>query len=778
MNINEKFIDKNISELCKNYDIIKGWNTNLCRAATDYIDGLKQVARRLMYIMYLKDQGKNYRKVAAITGDTIARIHMHSQSSVYTCLVGLAQYWNNNIPLIDGYGNYGSVAGDPAGADRYIQARLSEYAYDCFFSDWKEAAVDMVLGADGETKEPLYLPAKYPNVLLNGSLGIGYGMATNIPCFNFKEVVEATISLINDPEQNICLIPDSPSGCDIIANNFLKITNSGLGNYMMRCTYTINPEKNEVIITSLPYQVTVNTIREKIADAKEQGGLPELVSMDDHSGFKVDLRLIIRNNSNPYKFMKKLISEIPGLEKSYPVNVTVSNDYQSFDLSIKELLLAWIKYRKEQKRVVVSHKRTQLMAEQKINDIKIFIMTGNNLDDTIKIFKESRNKKEIEHRLVEKYRNTEIKMDSLQAQALSEMRMYELSKEAYEKYLTKREELIKEINKIEHILNEEDGISKLIIGELNEGIKKYGKPRKSNVVAKEISIDSEIDGYCILQISSNGSVLRKTATNVDEEPIPTDNNGFAVKVDNDSGFIAIDDKGYHSFIKVKEIPIDIELPLNRYTHRSLSTIVGILPYNDFSRCCLLISKLGIVKKIKIENFKVSKYPCINISDNDRLIRGLCLKIESNKDILIYTKNGYGQRMNPNDIKATSLNAKGSEGFKLNGDEITGCFAICPKQNQYLLYVTNRAKVRLNLIKYLPIRNSKFDKMVKLIPLSNRDSLAGIFGCNKLDKATLYFQNGSSETIDIDSIEESTMSSEPIKILSKQINSPVTKVNII
>ena len=195
----DRFIDRSISELCKNYDIIKGWNVNLCRASADYIDGLKQVARRLLYIMFLKDQGKNFRKVAAITGDTIARIHMHGPSSVYSCLVGLAQEWNNNIPLIEGYGNFGSVAGDPAGADRYIQARLSEYAYDCFFSDWKEAAVDMVMGADGETPEPLYLPAKYPNVLLNGIQGIGYGMATNLPSYNFKEIIEATVKLINNP---------------------------------------------------------------------------------------------------------------------------------------------------------------------------------------------------------------------------------------------------------------------------------------------------------------------------------------------------------------------------------------------------------------------------------------------------------------------------------------------------------------------------------------------------------------------------------------------------
>jgi DNA gyrase subunit A len=173
MIFNEKFIDRNIGELCTEFDCIHGVNVNIMRMSPDYVDGLKLVARRLLYIMYLKDRGKNFRKVASITGDTIARIHHHGQVSVYACLVNLAQWWNNNIPLIEGLGNYGSCSGDKAGADRYIQAKLSDYAYDCFFSDWKESAVDMILGADEETLEPMYLPAKYPNILINGALGIG-----------------------------------------------------------------------------------------------------------------------------------------------------------------------------------------------------------------------------------------------------------------------------------------------------------------------------------------------------------------------------------------------------------------------------------------------------------------------------------------------------------------------------------------------------------------------------------------------------------------------------
>ena len=368
MEFQEKFIDRNIAELCKEYDTIHGANVNLARITPDLIDGLKPVQRRALYIMYLKDQGKTFRKLATISGDTFGRVHPHAPTSIEDALVGIAQEWQNNIPLVEGEGNWGSVSGDPAGASRYIKGRLSEYAQACFFDDWKDSVVDMDMGYDEETKEPRYLPAKYPNVLLNGCLGIGYGMSSNLPCFNFKEVAEATILLMMNPNAQIILIPDSPTGADILESDFGLLCERGCGTYSMRCKYEIDAENNVIRIIALPYQIPVKSITEKIADIKDNNGLPELVSMNDLSGKVVDLHLVIRDDVNPYKFMKKLIKEIAGLEKSYPVNITVTNDYESFDYSIQKLILEWIRYRREQKQVVVSHKRTTLLAEQRTND--------------------------------------------------------------------------------------------------------------------------------------------------------------------------------------------------------------------------------------------------------------------------------------------------------------------------------------------------------------------------------------------------------------------------
>lgn len=782
MTFDEKFIDKNIAKLCEEYDKIKGANTNISRITADLIDGLKPVQRRALYVMYLKEQGRTFRKVATIAGDTFGRVHPHSPVSIEDALVNIAQSWNNIIPLVEGEGNFGSVAGDPAGASRYIKARLSKYAFACFFEDWKDAVVDMTMGYDEETKEPIYLPAKYPNVLLNGCLGIGYGMACNIPCYNFREVVEACITLMLDPNANIVLIPDSPTGADIIETNFAKLSERGSGSYSMRCTYEIDDKNNIITINSLPYQVTVNSIREKIADIKERGGMSELIAMNDMSGKVVDLRLIIRDDVNPYKFMKKLINEVSGLEKSYPINITVTNDYESFDYSIKQLLVEWIKYRREQKRVVISHKRTTLLAEQRTNDVKIFLMNKNNLENTIKIFRSSRNKTEIEKRLIETYRNSEIRMDSLQAKVLSNLKMYELSIDSYESCLKRRDELERELEDIKKILDEENGIDKIIIGELKDGIKRFGTPRKSNVIPYKININSDVEGACILQLSSDGNIIRKETTNVYEEPIPTDNNGFAVRVDNDASFIIIDDNGFYSYVKVKEIPIDTEVPVNRFMKVSLEgNIIAMLPFDiNLDLCCTLISKNGMLKKIRISDMGPSKKPCISLEKDDKLVRGIVTKSNSVKDILVYTRNGMGQRIDPNTIRITSPTAKGTNGFKLkNDDEILGCYDINPKENQYLLYMTMKGKARLNLIEYLPTRDSKHDSMVRLISLNDRDRLISVVGCNKFDKVQVFFDDGDNEIIDIDKLEEGTMSSDPKKVTSKNaVTTNVVKVKLI
>ena len=677
----------------------------------------------------------------------------------------------------------GNCSGSRAGADRYIKAKLSDYSIACFFEDWKDSVVDMEMAYDEETMMPLYLPAKYPNVLINGCLGIGYGSSSNICCFNFREVVEATILLMHNPKANIVLIPDSPTGADIIEQDFARLCNVGVGSYKQRSTYEIDPDKNVVTITSLPDLTTANQVCERIADFKSENKFQELLNMNDLSGVSIKIELELRDTANPYKFIKKLFKEVPGFVRTYPINITVVNDYENKDYSIKELLVEWIKWRRDQKRSVVNNKRAKLMAEQRTNDVKIFIMNPKNLEETIKIFRTSRNREEIEKKLIDRYHDTEIQMDSLQARALSNMRMIELTIEAYEGCLKRAEELKRDLDELEVLLNTENGIDKLIVAELRDGLKRFGTPRKSNVVPEKIDTKNEVEGNCILQLSSDGIILRKQATNAEEEPIPNDVNGFACLVDNDSSFIIVTETGSHSFIKVNDIPIDNELPVTRYARKEIEgkRIVAMLPIDmDKDLCAILISKKGIAKRIRILDIKSSSKNLMALNEGDSIVRGIVMPSNSKKELLVYTDDGMGQRVSSNDIRITSPNAGGIEYFKIKkNDEIVGVYSIAPEQNQYLLYVTVKAKTRLNNISFLPLRNSKHDEMVKLINLGQRDKLLAVIGCNKLDKVQLFFNDGDSETIDVNKMKESTMGEEPTKIAKKNVVScNVVKVKLI
>ena len=782
MDFKEKFIEKNIAELAKRYDMIAGANKNIARITPELIDGLKPVQRRAIYVMYKINGGRSFRKVTPIAGDVMSQAHPHSPVAIEDAIINMAQWWNNSVPLIEPFGNFGNCFGDRAGAGRYIQARLSEYCIACFFEDWKESVVDMTMSYNEETLLPEYLPAKYPNILLNGCLGIGYGLGTNIPSYNFREVVEATIMLMRNSKADIVLIPDSTTYADIIEQDFAKLCNTGLGSYKQRCTYEIDAENNIVTLTSLPHLTSGAQVREKIADIKDHGGMNELVDMNDLSKDRIEMQLVLRDTANPYKFVKKLIKEVPGLERTYPVSITVVNNYENRNYSIKQLLLDWIEWRREQKRSVINNKRATLTADQRTNDVKIFIMNKNNLEKTVHIFRTSHNREEIEKKLIDTYKNTSIRMDSLQARALSNMRMIELTIDAYNACVEHAEELKKHLDEIDEILNSEDGIDKIIIGELRDGMKRFGTPRRSNVVPERIEIKNDVEGTCILQLSSDGMLLRKLATNAEEEPIPTDTNGFACLVDNDSSFIIVTDDGSHSFIKANDIPVDTEVPVSRYARKDISgNIIALLPI-DMERdlCVTLISEKGLLKKIRVLDIKKSSKKLMSLDDDDRLVRGVALNSKSAKDVLVYTNNGMGQRLDPNNIRITSPNAKGTPGFKLaDDDKIIGVYTISPDQNAYLLYVTMKGKVRLNNIKYLPTRNNKHDQMVKLIDIPNRDKLVAVIGCNKYDKATVFYDDGDSEEIDISKLHESTMSEEPKKITKKNaVSNNVTKVKIL
>ena len=782
MEFSEKFIERNIADLTQQYDCVFASNVNLSRMIPDLIDGLKIVQRRTIYTMYTENQGKEFRKVASISGQVFGSVHPHGTTSIDGAIVSMGQKWRNLLPLIESKGNYGAIDGSPAGASRYIQAALSEYCRDLYFSEWQDSVVDSDLAYDEKTMMPRYLPAKYPHILICGARNIGHmGVSCYLPSFNFREVMEATIKLIADPKANIVLIPDSPTGADIIETDFAKICTAGRGSYMQRCTYKIDDQANTITITTIPDGATVNDIRTKIAEMKESGKFGELVGMNDYSGAKVNLELQVRSDVNPYKFIKKLISDVAGLQVTYPIVVTIVNNYHAYDWSIKDVLLNWIKWRREQKRLSLANRRANLTAEQRINDIKLFIMNEKNLKETVNIFHTSHNRAEIEERLIKRYRDTAIKLDSLQARTLSNMRMVELSLDAYAEYKKKAEELIKQLEEMDEILNTENGVNKIIVAELREGIKKWGAPRRSNVVPMKINTSNEVEGHCILQLSSDGMITRKIATNVEEEPIPNDNNGFACLVDNESSFVIVGDDGSHTFVRAKDLPVDKEVPLNRYCKKNITgKIVAMLPVDiDSNMEALFISKRGLVKRIKINDLGPTKKPMMALTNGDKIVRGIQLRNKDSRELLVYTKEGLGQRLNISLLKTVGPQSSGTPKFRLGtDDEIVGFYVLESDQNQYIVYTTSKGKMRLNNLEYLPSRSGSSDFM-QLVSLARGEKLISITGCNGNDKILVYFDDGTSDTVKISDMKESTMAAPAKKMVDKDmVKSSVVKTKLI
>ena len=252
------------------------------------------------------------------------------------------------------------------------------------------------------------------------------------------------------------------------------------------------------------------------------------------------------------------------------------------------------------------------------------------------------------------------------------------TKKLVDEHLEGCTECRQKLAEIDEILHTKNGIDKVIIAELRDGMKRFGSDRRSNVVPYKISTANVVEGFCIIQLSSDGTVIRKKATNAEEEPIPTDSNGFACVVDNDSSFILISDNGSHTFVKVRDIPLDSEFPVFRFTNKVLSgNIIAMLPVDmESNLCCTLISKKGNVKRFKISELGPSKKPVMQLEQDDKIVRGIVLKENSQKELLIYTRNGLGQRLENTSIRITAPSSKGVNGFKISPeDDIIGVYAI-------------------------------------------------------------------------------------------------------
>ena len=770
-----KVTQEDVGYAAEEYTKLFGANKNLYRIMPSLIDGLKPVTRRILYASYLlkayyiDKSHRNTLKMTRIVADTMGKFHPHGDQSIGDAAGALAIEHQNNITYLKGQGNFGSIRGDEVGAFRYIEAGLSKFAIKCFFEDFDKYTVDMKMSYTGRDLEPEYLPAKYPCILFNPQLsGIGLGCASNIPPFNIKEVLDATIKLIKDKHAKVLLVPDSPTGASIVDDGqFESINKTGIGSFTLRATYDIDYIENIITITSLPLQMTSIKVIQNLVDLKQSGKLPEILEIKDYTQKSdVKIQLYIASDYNPDDVIEDLIKKNTGLKKTYACGIKVIDDYKDYDYGVKDLLLEWIEYRREAVKSMFNIQFVKAMEDKHVNEIMLFVFNSDNADKTLKICKTSSNRQETIEKLVKAY-----KITSLQAGKIADMRMHQFNKDQYAKFKQEKIDIQKRIETYENYLNNDDDIDEYIIAELEEGIKLFGTPRKSKIVKKnktEVAIPNTMH---LVGISADGYIKKIDNTNISIGYVGKNNSPiFATRINNRDNLLVFDETGKVSRISISSLPDmnadDIGVEIKRYFTVN-SKIVTMITESDLKNHTdnniVFVTEKGIGKKTSFKEFvKIKDYKqAIVLGDGDKLVSAI--PSLASDEFIIYTNFGDGLRLKTEDIKQYGKNTKGLSLITLKCNEKVVGIDIVDSTRKYLVYMTSAGRVKMTDLKFLPLMKRK-DEPLTLLPLENNEYLVGVAAVSKKDIITVYRKKSEPVSLNVKDIKVTTRAAKPDKLI--------------
>lgn len=750
-NYDKGILEENIADACKEFMRIFGANNNLMRHLPEVFDGLKIGERRILYAMHKAGlaYNKSRMKVASIVGDAM-KFHPHGNIALEDTLVKMAQPWSNIQPFIDGQGNFGSPAGDSAAAGRYIEARLSYYSYKCFFEEYSSDIVNTRDNYLGNDIEPEYLPAKYPNALINTSFGIGWGVATSIPTYNFKEGCEAAIELIENPDADIVLVPDSPTGAYIVdEGQFPEISRTGRGQFKMRGVITIDEKDNSLIVTSTPLMVYWESVKPNIIKLLNDGKNNLLKGIDDESDeSNMRFRIILKKEADPIA-VRHLIYSKTNMEKSFGINFKLTENYTDNDYSIKSLLQTWIDFRRETKRRYYAHKLTAGRERQHILDILIMILSKDNAEKTVSIFKKSEDTKSCATALMKTYG-----ISSLQAKTIADMKFSALTKEAYKRYVKEKTDVDDEVEKVEKIIRSAKKIDKIIIKELKEGIELFGEDRRSEI----ITTDNEVkvrDTEHVVVFTRNGRVKKlpidiKSIGNIAQGDEPQE----IIQIKNTLDILIFDSTGKINRLPVHKIPntaINNEgFKLTDYCNISgtITTVKAAPTPEDLEAVkaplyYLMITKNGYIKKTAVSAFSNIRNDLLAmvVKTGDSLM--CCKMLVGDKDIVVYSNKGMGLRFNSADITETGRMSVGNLAMPMDEDEwIIGMDILNPK-DQFLFVVTGKGYAKKCSLDTFETKNRN-GKPLRIVTVDDGDSINTIRTIRGNEVFRVYTISGTND----------------------------------
>lgn len=740
----EKYGDANIPDvdlgpLSEMYMCLFGVNINLQRAIPMVQDGLKPVQRRFLYQMYRFYKNTKVR-VSVIMGD-LMKLHPHGDQGLGDTIARMCQPFTNNIPFIEATGNAGNVtSGDDAAAPRYLDIVMPKFTLDVMFDEF-DGKVSMKPSYDDTTVEPFCFPARFPTILVNGTAGIGYTLSSEVPPFNLSEVADATIKLLKNPDAKIKLIPDLPTGCDIIVVND--------DTFVMQSSFEVDMANYVITIKNTPYLKYLEKIDSDLRTIQDgPNPIKEILSADDESELlENDFRYVIRcKPCNLYKVIDTLFKRVSGFRDGISTRnmVVVDTDFTTKKYNTRQILCSWIQFRLAYKRGWFLRELVEKTAKYDMLKGKLFLLSTKNLDKTIKIFKSCKSRDEIIPALVKGY-NGDI--TTSQANYVSELRMWQLNAAEHDKTQKEIDELTESINYIREVVNDPEKIRDVIIDEIKTIKNKYGYPRRSKIINLDKQDSANIG---IVQILTDGSIVFAETEN--PEHLSSD----VTPVSGDEVCL-IDEYGYFIKVDTNKVPHDKPMTLTSIGKTVMGKCVAAV--SNMSNNIVMLSNKGRIKYMPIDRIpsNATRKPLIPLGSDEYIVSVLEVPDSTTSDILVYTNDGLGKRFQTADLnKVLSVDAAGQ--FILNGYDVAGMFCINSKK-PYLAYVTRLGRIRVNHSKFLTT-GKKFADPKPIITLSAQDDLIAVFCVDKDQSITLTHADSRVSTVNIDSLPVSTMSIPP------------------
>lgn len=669
----------------------------VARALPDVRDGLKPVQRRILFSMgeMNLDPSKSYKKSARIVGDVMGKYHPHGDSSIYQAMVRMAQNFSMRYMLVDGHGNFGSIDGDGAAAQRYTEARMSRLAVE-MLADIDKNTVDFVPNYDENEKEPVVLPARIPNLLVNGSSGIAVGMATNIPPHNLAEVIDGVVKIIDnkvnenretDVEELMECIkgPDFPTGANILGRSGIRAAyKTGRGKILVRSETEIVSLPNgreKIVVTEIPYQVNKARLVEKIADLardKRIEGIADI--LDESSGDDIKITIDLKKDANSNVVLNQLF-KYTQLQESFGVIMLALVDGKPVVLNLKTMLEEFLKHQEE---VVTRRTKFDLeKAERRAHILEGMKIAIENIDEVIKTIRESYD--DAKERLMEKFA-----LSDLQAQAILEMQLRRLQGLEYEKIEAEYQELLKKIAYLKSILADENLLYGVIKDEITAVRDKYKDDRRTKIINNpgEIDIEDLIEEETSVITLSNLNYVKRTPLDTYKSQnrggrgiigMQTREEDFVKDLfvcSSHDTLLFFTNKGKVYKAKGYQIPEAGRQArgtaiVNLLEVASGETVNAVIPVKAFDENAYLvmITKQGVIKKTDMTSFiniRKGGLNAVNLRENDELIS--VFVTDGTKNIFVGTHNGMGIRFDENDVRPMGRGATGVRAIKLKDDD--------------------------------------------------------------------------------------------------------------